>query len=182
MDQSDFATWTIYRSESSFENTASLTPIQVITNYGTTQFVDTTVQLDVNYHYAVSAQDSIGNENLEPEPQGPIKISSLGIQIGQPFGDIVLIAGDVVSITWTDESLTATALVSLYYDNDNQGVDGVVIAQGIDATPDNSGSYQWDTIGMPVGNYYVYGIINENTETEHNYAEGVITIVETYRY
>ncbi len=50
------------------------------------------------------------------------------------------------------------AQVSLFYDTDNQGFDGVMITQGI-AETDGPAQYVWDTTDVAAGEYYVYAMI-----------------------
>ena len=47
------------------------------------------------------------------------------------------------------------AVVSLFYDTDDTGFDGVLIASGL-AETDGAISYDWDAIGAPAGEYRLY--------------------------
>ena len=55
------------------------------------------------------------------------------------------------------------ARIALFYDTDNQGYDGVMIADGIIET-DGPTQYTWDTSGTVAGDYYIYPSIMD----EHN--------------
>ncbi len=50
------------------------------------------------------------------------------------------------------------AQISLFYDRDAEGFDGVMIAQGI-AETDGPAQYVWETTGVAAGDYYVYAMI-----------------------
>ena len=59
-------------------------------------------------------------------------------------------------------STGASARVSLYYDLDNTGYDGLLIAGNI--APTGSGAVQttsWNISGMPTGDYYIYAVLND---------------------
>ncbi len=47
------------------------------------------------------------------------------------------------------------AAVSLHYDTDNQGTDGLTIVSGL-VEQDGYGEYLWDTSEVPPGTYYIY--------------------------
>jgi hypothetical protein len=59
-------------------------------------------------------------------------------------------------IRWTP--LQGSGLIDLYWDTDNQGLNGTVIAQNI---PLAAGSYGWNTAGLPNGSYWVYVITHD---------------------
>ena len=52
------------------------------------------------------------------------------------------------------------AVISLFYDRDNQGFDGTPITQGLPETDGNS-TYSWDFRGVQDGDYYIYAEIND---------------------
>jgi hypothetical protein len=79
----------------------------------------------------------------------------IGIHVTEPSSDRT--SG---RIEWIDSGLPDSARISLYYDRDNQGLDGVLIAQ--DIRPANGrNSYSWNYSGVPAGSYYVYAIIED---------------------
>lgn len=68
--------------------------------------------------------------------------------------------------------------ISLYYDTDNVGNDGILIANNIDEN-DGSGTFNWNTHGLATGTYYVYGmILDDNHNPVFSYANTPITISE----
>lgn len=81
------------------------------------------------------------------------------------------------TIRWEDEDLDDPAVVSLYYDNDNAGFDGVLIQNYIseDWTSD---WWSWDISGLPNGSsYWVYGKIDDGINPPvYDYSPGPLTI------
>ncbi|BAY87870.1 Na-Ca exchanger/integrin-beta4 (plasmid) [Calothrix parasitica NIES-267] len=71
------------------------------------------------------------------------------------------------------------AKISLFYDNDNEGNDGIIIETDI---PENDGnaSYTWNTQGIAPGDYYVYAmIVDSNNAPVFNYSQDIVTITES---
>ena len=98
-------------------------------------------------------------------------------------------AGSPVLLEWTAEDSDSDAVISLYYDTDQTGADGTLIATGISEDNDPS-SWSWDTSDVPAGDYYVYAVIDDaqegvpgDVEYGHftpkvSYAPGRITIAD----
>ncbi len=59
-------------------------------------------------------------------------------------------------IRWTP--VQGSGLIDLYWDTDNQGLNGTVIAQNV---PLAAGSYGWNTAAIPNGSYWVYVITHD---------------------
>jgi hypothetical protein len=69
-------------------------------------------------------------------------------------------ADESFSITWTDQDNEENALISLYYDIDNFGNDGTLIA--LDIEEDESiDIFSWNTTNIPNGKYYIYAEISD---------------------
>ncbi|UCG68410.1 MAG: VCBS repeat-containing protein [Thermoplasmata archaeon] len=80
-------------------------------------------------------------------------------------------------ITWIDSDVDSSALISLYYDTDISGYDGVLIASGISEDEHgNSGIFIWDTSSIPEGQYFIHAIIDDGFEHSRDYSPGSITI------
>ena len=78
------------------------------------------------------------------------------------------------TIQWDANDPTGTATISLYYDDDNQGVDGTPIAENFDST---ARSYQWDTSSVSTGEYYVYALIDDTKNMPGvSYSNGTVQI------
>lgn len=99
-----------------------------------------------------------------------------GINLLVPSEDL-LTNGETIEIRWADRDPDSNALISLYYDTDNHGEDGALIAGGLEEDHDDvADSYDWDVRNIPDGTYYVYGVISDGTTTAANYSEGSVTL------
>jgi len=102
------------------------------------------------------------------------------ISIIQPDG-VLDSANQYYSIKWADEDADSNAEISLYYDTDGRGNDGVLIATGIrensDPINDEYDRYIWDTSSMAEGDYYIYAVIDDGYHDPiMEYSAGPVTI------
>jgi len=82
-----------------------------------------------------------------------------------------------IEINWTDYDPDSNAGISLYYDTDQYGEDGVLIALDIIEDPDgDSDRYFWDITQIPAGVYFVYAIIDDGNTSSVNYSNNAILI------
>ncbi len=100
------------------------------------------------------------------------------ISITSPASDIALVSGEETLLRWIDNDDDDSALVSLYYDTDNAGADGTLIVENLAEDLDDFGDFfEWNTSGAPVGEIYVYAVIDDGVNAPVvSYAEGVITL------
>lgn len=91
------------------------------------------------------------------------------------------------TITWTASDANDNASISLYYDTDHIGYDGLEIITGL--TEDSDTGYLWDVSGIDEGEYYIYAVISDGRDTASVYSPGQITVrhpagleFETYSY
>ena len=98
------------------------------------------------------------------------------VAITSPLRDV---SGPLVSIGYEAFDPDSDAQVSLYYDTDRDGFDGVLFAQGLPES-DAAGSFLWDTTGVPAGNYYVYASIadGDSVPTLSGYSIGRVAVEE----
>ncbi|HAW50085.1 TPA: hypothetical protein DCX16_03950, partial [bacterium] len=68
-------------------------------------------------------------------------------------------------ISWEAYDQDDDARISIYYDDDNQGYDGILIVGGI-LEKDGSDTYLWDTSFLPQKTYYIYAMITDGKEAE----------------
>jgi hypothetical protein len=82
------------------------------------------------------------------------------------------------NIEWVDEDEDDNASISLYYDADNSGSDGVLIASGLAEDPDDDGDrHYWDTTDVAEGIYYVYAVIDDGVnDPVISYSSGPLEI------
>ncbi len=96
------------------------------------------------------------------------------------FFDEVRIAADwkansSFSIEWDLSDVDSTCYVALYYDLDNQGFDGTLIASGIPASSAGD-AYLWDTSAVPEGKYWLYARVTDGLNQNRCYAGGPVFI------
>ena len=89
-----------------------------------------------------------------------------------------LCTGSQYLITWIDNDNQGDAVISLYYDTDDAGSNGVLIADDLSEDADGSmGQYLWDVSDVPDGSYYIYAeMVTSDNETLTSYATGTVTI------
>lgn len=96
------------------------------------------------------------------------------------FIDDVRLTADVTAnqsatLVWNSSDSDNTPTVSLYYDIDNSGYDGTLIASGI-SSPSGQVSYSWNTAAVPQGKYWIYAVISDGINQNRAYARGPIVI------
>ncbi|MEG4967508.1 hypothetical protein QUB11_12860 [Microcoleus sp. B6-A1] len=98
------------------------------------------------------------------------------VQVTAPSKDV---SGQNVTINYNTFDADSTAKVSLFYDNDNQGFDGILIKDGLEEK-DGAGNFVWNTQGIATGDYYVYAMaMDENNAPVFSYAPLPIKVTES---
>ncbi|NND98781.1 MAG: DUF11 domain-containing protein [Pirellulaceae bacterium] len=88
------------------------------------------------------------------------------------------VSGGNVLIEYTATDADSDAEVTLFYDDDASGMDGVPIVRGL-AETDGNGSFVWDTQGIATGDYYVYAMVSDGDNAPvYSYSTGVVEITE----
>jgi hypothetical protein len=77
--------------------------------------------------------------------------------------------GDGSFVVRWDDGNHPSATLSLYFDEDNAGFDGTIIAAGIPAS-DTGDSLTWDMSGLASGAYYVYGDLTDGVSHSLDYS------------
>jgi hypothetical protein len=128
------------------------------------------------YSYYFAASD--GNYWVETDPildEPIVKNHPPWIKITSPSDSAVKI-DDEIDIEWTAEDIDDDANISLFYDTDNMGFDGILIASNI-SEDSLINSYTWNTSLIPEGTYYIYAVIDDDVNNPYsNYSIGYITI------
>lgn len=71
---------------------------------------------------------------------------------------ITAAGADGYTIEWTAQDADPEATLALYYDTDDSGSDGTLVAQGLDPS---AGSYTWNTSQVQTGDYYIYARMDD---------------------
>ncbi|RJQ79496.1 MAG: hypothetical protein C4519_10935 [Desulfobacteraceae bacterium] len=84
-----------------------------------------------------------------------------------------------ISARWSDSDPDSNATISLYYDTDTTGEDGVLIVEGVEEDPDGTADYYtWD-IGSMEGTFYIYAVIDDTFSRAAVYCPWAVTIDHT---
>ncbi len=97
------------------------------------------------------------------------------IEITAPTVDV---GGGEVTINYEAFDSDSDAEIKLFYDTDNQDFDGILIADDLVET-DGTGSFVWNTEGVPTGDYFIYAMImDENNAPAFSYSQGQVKITQ----
>jgi hypothetical protein len=86
------------------------------------------------------------------------------------------LANNSYTIQWIDEDIDDDAVIVLFYDTDNTGLDGTYIVDKLSEDGELD-RYVWNTTEIPEGDYYIYGVIYDYQNVPYyNYSRGNLTI------
>jgi len=81
------------------------------------------------------------------------------------------------TVRWRASDPDDDVVVSIYYDTDNAGYDGILVATGLS---EETTSYAWDTSAVPTGVYYVYVRAEDlRNPPVSAYSAGTVKVVNT---
>lgn len=111
-------------------------------------------------------------------PPGPLDAGpneTPTVSLSSPSGSVTSAGEVAVVYSASDADGVDTVSVSLFYDTDGDGFDGVLIARGLPAGSDRS--YSWQTTDTPGGAYRVFAVARDDRgEAAYAYAPGTVTI------
>ncbi len=97
------------------------------------------------------------------------------VELTSPIQDV---SGSNVTIDYSAFDADSDAEISLFYDSDREGKDGVLITEALTET-DGAGSFIWNTENVPTGDYYVYAMVaDENSAPAFSYSLGRVNVTE----
>jgi hypothetical protein len=117
-----------------------------------------------------------GTYTVELPDQGTYELDVFGAN-NAPFIEVGHsgIFGEEIDVSYQATDPDDEAEIRLYYDNDNQGQNGVLIEEGLSA---QDSSYTWNTEDLPTGTYYIYATASDGKNAPSvDYAEDPITVV-----
>jgi hypothetical protein len=134
---------------------------------------------DSRYSWRVRAVDAHGLAGDWSEPIS-FFVNDNGLddtpEIGFTYPLEPLEVRDSIRLYWGDEDADSDASVALYYDADNSGADGALIAEALAETPEGvADSYRWDLSALDGGDYYVYARIDDGHASRTVYATSPIS-------
>ena len=150
----------------------------------TPQWVAPALSDNTWYYWRVQAEDEHGSKSswtdgaalftntdgIDDPPQ---------ITVLKPDMDKYVRSGGVL-INWQDDDADSNAQISIYYDTDNAGQNGVMIAGDIEENPDGTNdSCSWDVSAVSEGTYYIYAIIKDSVSSSTVYSRAIVVIDRT---
>lgn len=173
-----------------WENSASNVPIQLQAPDGTVYTeadIANNDQIDILSDLSTSTRKVIRIANptagdwtiklTDTANLGNVKFAALGgtnaptIKITGLTQDI---ANEKVTINYKAFDVDSDAKISFFYDTDNEGFDGILLADNL-IENDGAGSYVWNTKDIPIDNYYIYAIaMDENSAPAFAYSPGSV--------
>ncbi|MEW5801617.1 MAG: Ig-like domain-containing protein [bacterium] len=165
----DLAYYKVYRDTSPITDVSQLTPIAFV---GTGRFTDTAAVNETEYHYAVTAVDTCGNEGTAVSGFGPVA-SRDNIPPAVPGGLNVFLSGDrTLDISWQAAADADLAGYKIYYGTTAQ------YGQMIDAGTQTS--YQLSGLQ---GNttYYIVVTAYDTSGNESTYSAQVSALSEAMK-
>jgi hypothetical protein len=85
-------------------------------------------------------------------------------------------AKESLLIQWSAHDPDDDATISLFYDTDNTGFDGILIAQDISENSDNN-SYSWSVTDIDPGSYWILAKIDDHRNAPvYSYSKGMVSI------
>ena len=98
------------------------------------------------------------------------------LDMTSPSSNQTVTQGQNVAIAWNGTDPDDAATVSIGYDQDNIFDNGnhtwIALSQSED------GSYSWNTSGVALGTYYIFGMIYDGECSDHDYASETVTLNE----
>jgi uncharacterized repeat protein (TIGR01451 family) len=120
-------------------------------------------------------------EIIDDSGLGRVEYSGIGdsvaptIEITAPAVDV---GGGEVTINYEAFDSDSDAEIKLFYDTDNQDFDGILIADDLVET-DGTGSFVWNTEGVPTGDYFIYAMImDKNNAPAFSYSQAQVRITQ----
>ncbi|MCK5598676.1 right-handed parallel beta-helix repeat-containing protein [bacterium] len=160
VDPDDEITYTLWwGTDSSF---ATYTEVSAISAAEYTYTVD--LVKGETYYWRIKAVDESAAETWATQSDWYFRIGNVApiITLTAPPASNAT-ANDIYIIGWTDSDPDDNALISLYYDTDNDMTGGTLITGAVNEDPDGSGDeWVWDTSEVEQGEYYIYAMIDDS--------------------
>ena len=162
-DKPEEATWGLIDEGNILNRTLTMNHSVQLTNF----FPNTTYKFEVQSGDAISSGHEFATKSIPVSNRPPT------ITITSPtYGNEI--TGENYTITWTDDDPDNDANISLYYDKNDSGYDGVFIVGGI-SEDDEVDDFIWNISILPIGSYFIYAKIEDGINPpEYDYSSGQI--------
>lgn len=139
-----------------------------------------TVPAGIYYIYGTATDNS--NPTARAYSSGPITITNRvpTLTISEPNGEgDAVVQGQNYTLAYNANDDNATG-VAFFRDNDNQNFDGVAIPECNSSPISATGSCAFATPSIPLGSYYIYGVVNDGVNPAVQvYSAGQFTVTQT---
>lgn len=159
-----------------FTSAQADTPVQS----GTRQAGEFTTQslLDREYYYWQAYAVDEAGQRSESSPLTRFFTIDDQVDAAPEFGFVDLDSPRIerrsgIDIQWTDHDPDSSATIAFYWDTDQQGRDGVLIAEGI-AEDDATDHYRWDASDVEPSKVYLYAVVTDGTSETVVYSPAAI--------
>ncbi len=133
------------------------------------------------YYWRVRAEDPNGGLS-DWSPASRFFVDDNGvndtpsISFIEPSANLDVSTG-TVTLRWSDEDPDSSATIALYFDTDNSGADGTLIADAIQEDADEAGDvYDWHVATIAPGTYWVYAVIDDGNSSSTVYSDASVTV------
>jgi len=93
------------------------------------------------------------------------------------ISQVAALSDTLFAINWSAADPDDAPVVGLYFDTDDSGSDGFLIAQGLDQP---TGVFQWDANEVQSGEYFLYAVADDLKNSPVNsYYSGTVTVVNS---
>jgi hypothetical protein len=134
----------------------------------------------INWWYVVRAEDIWGNEELNTNavPEIPTGDMPPIVTVDAPNGGESYPVDSMITIDWTatdDNAWGPTPNCWIYYDTDtNPGNGQTLITSAVGA---GVGTYAWNSVGVPAGNYYIHIVVEDSVgQQNEDWSNGFFSI------
>jgi hypothetical protein len=118
----------------------------------------------------------------DPNAEPPVVDVSPTINIIEPSGNVEILLGEMLHVSWTDADPDSSAQISLYLDPDDAPLDGDEVQLRTGLSEDSDGAADSAAILLaedvvPPGSYRVLGVIADGVSTSTAVSAGVVTVI-----
>lgn len=119
--------------------------------------------LPVGTYFVGGVLDDGVNAPVVTYASGAVQVIGPALSFSQPSGAVSTCGGSAVPVQWKAQSGSATATLTLFYDNNKVYADGTLgtVAERSGVQNPAGDTANWTVPALPAGTYYIGGILND---------------------